>query len=68
MVGTVGRLILVQPAVSSAAGWLLTYDGETQYWAFGWNRNSLRSPVSCVAVGTYWYGSMPAACTRPSQM
>ncbi len=35
MVGTVGRLILVQPAVSSAAGWLLTYDGETQYWAFG---------------------------------
>ena len=31
MVGTVGRLILVQPGVSSAAGWRLTYFGETQY-------------------------------------
>src|ERR1700734_3491249 len=61
MVGTVGRLILVQPADRVA-------EGPTQYSAPGYPREVLRRSASACAAGTYAYGSMPAACTSPSQM
>ena len=67
MVGTLGRLISVHPATRSAEACALTNAGDRQWSAPRCHRNESRNESSCAAAGTYAYGSMPAACTRPSQ-
>ena len=68
MVGTVGRLILRASGRQLGRRMAAHVGRRDAVLGARVDRNSSRSPVSWRPVGTYWYGSMPAACTRPSQM
>ena len=63
-----GRLIRVHPGSASWVEPSSRAPAVTQCGEWAAQRNGSRSEASWGAAGAYWYGSMPAAWTRPSQM